>query len=98
MRHCNYCRKDNHDESNCFNKIATLEEAMNKHHISLDSSSESTSHGHAFCAYGYSYTLLLQINGSLILEHLIIWLRIKPYFLLCMNVTPNKYLLVMVVL
>ena len=34
--------------------------------------------------------LLLQLNGSLILDHLIIWLRIKPYFQLCMNVTPNN--------
>ena len=29
---------------------------MKKHHISLDSSSESNSHGHALCASGYSYT------------------------------------------
>ena len=28
---------------------------MKKHHISLNSSSESTSHGHALCASGYSY-------------------------------------------
>ena len=34
--------------------------------------------------------LLLKMNGSLILEHLIIWLRIKPSFLLCMNVTQKK--------
>ena len=34
--------------------MAALEAAMKKHHISLDSSSESTSHGHALC--GYSYT------------------------------------------
>jgi hypothetical protein len=32
----------------------------------------------------------------LILEHLIIWLKIKLFFLLLMNVTPNKYLLVMI--
>ena len=32
------------------------EVAMKKHHISLDSSSESTSHGHALCDSGYSYT------------------------------------------
>ena len=36
--------------------MVALEEAMKKHHISLDSSSESTSHGHALCASGYSYT------------------------------------------
>ena len=36
--------------------MAALEAAMKKHHISLNSSSESTSHGHALCASGYSYT------------------------------------------
>ena len=98
-RRCNFCGKYNHDESKCFNKMASLEAKMKKHHISLHSSSESTSHGHALCASGYSYIhllLLLQMNGSLILEHLIIWLRIKPSFLLCMNVTPKKYFLVMI--
>ena len=34
--------------------MAALEAAMKKHHISLDSSSESNSHG--LCASGYSYT------------------------------------------
>ena len=48
--------KDNHDESKCFKKMAALEVAMKKHHIILDLSSESTSHGHALCASGYSYT------------------------------------------
>ena len=36
--------------------MAALEAAMKKHHISLDSSSKSNSHGHALCASGYSYT------------------------------------------
>ena len=36
--------------------MAALEAAMRKHHISLDSSSESNSHGHALCASGFSYT------------------------------------------
>ena len=36
--------------------MAALEAAMKKHHISLDSSSESTSHGNALCSTGYSYT------------------------------------------
>ena len=36
--------------------MAALEAAMKKHHISLDLSSESNSHGHALCAFGYSYT------------------------------------------
>ena len=54
--HCNFCGKDNHDESKCFKKMAALEATMKKHHISLDLSSESNSHGHALCASGYSYT------------------------------------------
>ena len=55
-RHCNYCGKDNHDESKCFKKMAALEVTIKKHHISLDSSSKSTSHGHALCVSGYYYT------------------------------------------
>ena len=51
-RHCNFCGKDNHDESKCFKNMA----AMKKHHINLDLSSESNSHGHALCTFGYSYT------------------------------------------
>ena len=35
--------------------MVALEATMKKHHINLDSSSESTSHGHALCASGYSY-------------------------------------------
>ena len=55
-RHYNFCGKDNHDESKCFKKTTALETTMKKHHISLDSSSKSNSHGHALCAFGYFYT------------------------------------------
>ena len=55
-RHFNFCGKDNHDESECFKKMEALEAAMKKHHIILDSSSESTFHGHALYASGCSYT------------------------------------------
>jgi hypothetical protein len=41
------------------------------------------------------HLLLLLMSGLLILKHLIIWLRIKPFLLLLMNVTSNEYLLVM---
>ena len=54
-RHSNFCGKGNHDESKCFKKMESLEAVMKKHHISLDLSSESNSHGHALCASGYSY-------------------------------------------
>ena len=36
--------------------MEALEATMKKNHISLDSSSESTSHGHALCASVFSYT------------------------------------------
>ena len=36
--------------------MEALEVAIKKPHINLYSSSESTSHGHALCASGYSYT------------------------------------------
>ena len=36
--------------------MEALKAAMKKQHISLDSSSKSSSHGCAFCASGYSYT------------------------------------------
>ena len=54
-RHCDFCGKDNHDESICFKKMAALEAVMKKHHISLDLSSESNSHGQALFAYVYPY-------------------------------------------
>jgi hypothetical protein len=52
-RHCNFCDKYGHDESKCFKKMAALEAAMNKHNISIDST--SSSHGHALPAYGFSF-------------------------------------------
>ena len=36
--------------------MGALKEAMKKHHIIPDSTSKSTSHGHALCSSGYSYT------------------------------------------
>ena len=43
--------------------MAYLEATMKKHHINLDSSSKSTSHGHALCASGYSYTASSSSNS-----------------------------------
>ena len=79
--------------------MAALEATMNKHHICLDLSSESTSHGHALCASCYSYTAS---SSSTSIERLIDsgasyhMAKDQASFLLCMNVTPNKYLLVMI--
>jgi hypothetical protein len=54
-RHCNFCDKDGHDESKCFKKMEDLEAAMKKHNISIDSTSYSSSHGHALSASGFSF-------------------------------------------
>jgi hypothetical protein len=55
-RHCNFCRKDGHDKSKGFKKMATLEATMNKHNISIDSTSSSfSSHRHALFASGFSF-------------------------------------------
>jgi 3-oxoacyl-(acyl-carrier-protein) synthase len=65
--------------------MAALEAVMNKHNISNDSTSSSSSHGHALYASGsiqLLLLLLLMMSGLLILEHLIIWLRTKTCFLL----------------
>jgi hypothetical protein len=53
-RHCNFCDKDGHDESKCFKKMASLEETMKKHNISIDSTS-SSSHGHALFSFVFSF-------------------------------------------
>jgi hypothetical protein len=64
--------------------MEALEATMKKHNINLDSSSSnSSSHGHALSASGFSFnaTSTSSSNEWLIdLEHLIIWLRIKPFF------------------
>ena len=36
--------------------MVAVEAAMKKHHISLDSPSESNSHGNSLCTSSYSYT------------------------------------------
>jgi hypothetical protein len=54
-RHCNFCDKDGHDESNCFKKMVALEATMKKHNISIDPTSSSSSHGHALYASGFSF-------------------------------------------
>ncbi len=41
-RHCNFCSQDGHDKSKCFKKMESLEATMKKHHIQLDSSSNSS--------------------------------------------------------
>jgi hypothetical protein len=56
-RHCKFCGKDGHDESKCFKKMASLEEVMKKHNISIYSTTSSSSHGHALSASGFSFNV-----------------------------------------
>jgi hypothetical protein len=51
--YCNFCDKYDHDESKCFKKMATLEAAIKKHNINIDST--SSSHGHALSTSGFSF-------------------------------------------
>jgi hypothetical protein len=84
-RHCNFCDKYGHDESKCFKKIESLEATMKKHNIGVDSISSSSSHRHALSAFGFSFNATSTSSSYeclLILEHIIIWLRIRTYFLL----------------
>ena len=79
--------------------MEAFEAAMKKHHINLNLSSKYTSHGHALCASGYSYTASSSSTSN---EWLIDsgayyhMAKDQAIFLLCMNVTPNKYLLVII--
>jgi hypothetical protein len=52
-RHCNFCGKDGHVESKCFKKMESLEEAMKKHNINIESF--PSSHGHALSTSGFSF-------------------------------------------
>jgi hypothetical protein len=56
-KHCNFCGKDGHEESKCFKKMTTLEAAMKKHNINIDSysSTSSSSHGHALSSSSFSF-------------------------------------------
>lgn len=51
-RHCNFCNQDGHKESGCHKRMEALEATMKKHHIQLDSSSNSSS-GQALSTYGF---------------------------------------------
>jgi hypothetical protein len=53
-RNCNFCRKDGHDESKCFKKMASLEALMKKHSTNIYYTS-SSSNGHSFFVYGFSF-------------------------------------------
>jgi hypothetical protein len=76
--------------------MEALEETIKKKDINIYSS--SSSHGHALSDFGFSFNATSTSSSDflLILEHLIIWPRINPFFILLMNLTPNKYLLVMI--
>jgi hypothetical protein len=78
--------------------MATLEATMKKHNINIDSTSSSYCHGHAIYDFGFSFNANFTTSSDewLIDYGVFIWLRINPYFLLLMNVTPRQYLLLMI--
>jgi hypothetical protein len=53
--HFNFCDKDGHDESKCFKKMVALEATMKKHTINIDSTTSSSSHGHALSTSSCSF-------------------------------------------
>jgi hypothetical protein len=54
-KHCRFFDKVGHDESKCFNRMASLEVAMKKNNINIDSTSSSSSHGHTLSTSGFSF-------------------------------------------
>jgi hypothetical protein len=63
--------------------MEVLEEMMKKHKINIDSTSSSSRRAiSALVSPSIQLLLLLLMSGLLILEHLIIWPKIKTYFLL----------------
>jgi hypothetical protein len=88
-------------ESKCFKKMEALEATMKKHNINLDSSSSnSSSHGHALYTsiFSFNATSTSSSNEWLIDSRASYHMaKDKAIFsILLMNVTPNKYLLVMI--
>jgi hypothetical protein len=72
--------------------MADLKAAMKKHNISIDSTS-STSHGHALSASRFSFNATSTSHGAS--YHMA---KDKAKFSTLKNVTPRKYLLVMIYL
>jgi hypothetical protein len=55
-KHCKFCGKEGHVESKHFKKMESLEVAMKKHNISIDSySSNASYHGHALFYSSFSF-------------------------------------------
>jgi hypothetical protein len=85
-KHCNFCGKYGHVESKCLKKMEALEVTMKKHNISINYSFLTLvlmdMHFLLLVSTSMQLLLLLLMSNLLILENLIIWLRIKPYFLL----------------
>jgi hypothetical protein len=55
LTNINFCDKYGHAKSKCFKKMKALEATMKKHTISIDSTTSSSSHGHALCSSGFSF-------------------------------------------
>jgi hypothetical protein len=99
--HCNFCDKDGHDESKCFKKMTSLEATMKKHNISIDSNFSSSSHGNALSSSGFSFNTTYTssfdewLTDSGASYHMV---KYKDIFSSLNELTPRKYLLVMIYL
>jgi len=97
-KHCNYCGQGGHLDSKCFENMETLQETMKTHNINLNSpSSNSFSQGHALSTSSFSFNATSTSNEWIIdsrASYNVV--KDKAIFLLLMNVTPNKYLMVMI--
>jgi hypothetical protein len=86
-------------ESKCFKKMEALEEAMKKHNISSDSSSSnSSSHGHSLSISSLSFNATSTSSNEWLIDSRTLYhiAKDKAIFFSLMNVTPRKYLFVMI--
>jgi hypothetical protein len=86
-RICNFYGLDGHLHLGFFNNMEALEVTMNKHNINIDSSSSNPSLMNMHFLLPVfplmKHLIFLLMSVLLILEHIIIWLRIKPFFIQC---------------
>jgi hypothetical protein len=83
-------------EFKCFKKMKALEAKLKKNNISIDSS--SSFHGHALFYSSFSFNATSNSFDEWLIDYGESYLmaKDKSIFFLLMNVTPRKYLSVMI--
>jgi hypothetical protein len=77
--------------------MAALEAAMKKHNINIDS--YSSSHGHALSASSFSFNTPSTTTSSSdewLIDSGASYHMSKEHLIICLRITPRKYLLVMI--